>query len=202
MRPSNPKSRPPTSRLTRRGWFGIARCCGSWRRSPWGLARSIARQAEAAAQAGELDSGGAALALGRVAKVVRQTCALENQIHQDWRDGARRDEESVAAPQVYQASLRAVKRRLWTLYGEDKVRDAVEKVIAHAQRSESDAERLLADLTDRLDDEGEVAELMNMQVGAAVSRICEALGLTIDWSLWAGQAWVEGYGGTVGTRPP
>jgi hypothetical protein len=161
------------------------------------MAEAIARQAEAEAAAGALDSGAAALALGRAAKSVRQSVALEDRLHQAREDRARDDRTRADAAAPDPAEDRALtqkyERRLWMLYGRDKIHDAVEKVIEHERLAESDAERLLADLNERLEDEDEVRALMAMSTGKAVDRICGDLGLTIDWSLWKGQVWVEEY---------
>lgn len=73
------------------------------------------------------------------------------------------------------------------------------KAIEAEERTNSDAERLLADLKDRLDTE-EAAIEDNFFAGAMVDRICLALGLKPDWSRWEGHGWAEEYAGLAATR--
>lgn len=64
------------------------------------VARATARQAEAAAEAGELDSGAAALALGRAGKMVRQCIALEQDLRRGLDEAARGAGERPASRRI------------------------------------------------------------------------------------------------------
>jgi hypothetical protein len=173
----------------------LGRHCGMLRRLEdlaMMMAEAITLQAQTAAQAGELDGGRASLALNRAAKVVRQCVALEDRLRQT----------PSAAPQSsayeeVEADRRRLDRRLWQMFGRDMVREAVEKVIARAAPCEREAERLLADLKDRMEHEDKEAETNVYEIGRTVERLCEGLGLGVDWSLWKGQTWADEYVGAL-----
>lgn len=182
----------------------LARHCGMLRRLEdlaMMMAEAITLQAQAAAQAGELDGGRASLALNRAAKVVRQCVALEDRLHQA-PSAAPQSSEAVseAERREAEAGRRGFDRRLWGLFGRDMVREAVEKVISRAAPCEREAERLLADLKDRMEAEEEDAETNVYEIGRTVERICEGLGLSVDWSLWKGQTWADGYVGILASE--
>ena len=68
----------------------------------------------------------------------------------------------------------------------------VEQAIEAAQdpRSDgSDTERRLDHLYERLQDEDEIVSFGTLPIGASVARLCKALGLTPDWSLWENEDW-------------
>ena len=88
-----------------------------------------------------------------------------------------------------------VRRRLWDLYGRGRVRRAVEQAIEAEGVSKGDARRLRADLNAWLNDDTEVAEFMDLPIGEVVARMCEGLGLALDWDLWMGQVWAIDYVG-------
>ena len=164
------------------------------------MARAVASQAEAAAQAGELESGAATLALGRAGKMVRQCIALERDLSQSLNAAA---EAAASAPQSREEasqSRRKLWQRLWYLYGRGTVRDALEKVIVHDPRlSESDAERLLGDLKDRLDRETlEMGE--DFHIHEIVIRLCQEMDIEIDWTLFESHGWAEDLVGFAKTR--
>jgi len=173
-----------------------------------GVAEAVARRTEIEAAAGELDGGAAALALGRAAKAVRQSIALENKLHQDLADRAREDqaredrarEDRAREDRAREASsdpahaaedheaARQFGQRTWSLYRKDKIHDVVEKAIA-TEREPVDRERLLADLDEWLEDEDAAARLAAVPVAIAIQMVCAGLGLKPDWSLWKRQTW-------------
>ena len=117
------------------------------------------------------------MAHARAARSVRQTVALEAKLREPARA---RVEEAVA-----KAQERGAERK-------GEVRVAVEHLIeTEAGEREEDlrvAERLLDDLYERLDDEPD-EDFAEAVISRAIEAICQDLGLTPDWALWADQRW-------------
>jgi hypothetical protein len=138
------------------------------------LAREVRRQVlDPAAEAPGADLG---LAFSRIARAVRQTVALEAKLDQD-----RQKSQAEAASRL------AVETRLRGIRRKTKVRDIVERVIETEAR-ESDAERLLDDLDERLEDADDT-DFADRSVGELVAGICRDLGVTPDWGLWEDEDW-------------
>jgi hypothetical protein len=64
-----------------------------------------------------------------------------------------------------------------------------------------DTERRLDHLYERLQDEDEIVSFGTLPIGASVARLCAALGLAPDWSLWEDKAWAirEAESGAAGS---
>jgi hypothetical protein len=127
----------------------------------------------------------------RIARAVRQTVALEAKLYRD----RQADHDKARAERAAETRLRGIRRKA-------KVIEIVERVV----EGESDAERLLDDLDERLQDEDD-ADFADRPLGELVARICRDLGVTPDWSLWADEAWAsEARGGPAAppdaTPPP
>ncbi|HEV7385830.1 MAG TPA: hypothetical protein VGN89_13180 [Phenylobacterium sp.] len=138
------------------------------------LARDVQRQARE--QAREQDRESAAdlgLVFSRIARAVRQTVALEAKLDQDRQ--ARRDKAD--AERAVEVRLRGIRRKT-------KVMEIVERVI----ETESDGERLLDDLGERLEDADD-RDFADRPIGELVARICRDLGVTPEWALWEDEAW-------------
>lgn len=127
-------------------------------------------------------NGDLGLVYSRVARAVRQTLALETRVA-DGIEAARveRERDRVAAIR------RAADERQQEV--RDYVTQAIEAEAAERNTPESEVERLLDDLDERLD-EGDYADALKVApIGELVAGICADLGVTPDWSLWEDQAW-------------
>jgi hypothetical protein len=78
--------------------------------------------------------------------------------------------------------------RLGVAVHRDDVRAHVEQVIA-AEADGPEAERLLADLEERLDDAEAGEDFADRPLGELVAGICRDLGVTPDWNLWRNEDW-------------
>ncbi len=134
------------------------------------LARDVQRQSREQGGEGAADLG---LMFSRIARAVRQTVALEAKLDQDRQ--TRRDK--VEAERAVETRLRGIRRRT-------RVVEIVERVV----ETESDAERLLDDLDERLEDADD-SDFADRPIGELVARICRDLGVTPDWRLWEDEAW-------------
>jgi hypothetical protein len=101
--------------------------------------------------------------------------ALEAKLYRDRQAGR----DKARAERAVETRLRGIRRKA-------KVVEIVERVVER----ESDAERLLDDLDERLPDEDD-ADFADRPLGELVARICRDLGVTPDWSLWADEAWAN-----------
>ena len=134
------------------------------------LARDVQRQSREQGGEGAADLG---LMFSRIARAVRQTVALEAKFDQDRQ--ARRDKAE--AERAVEVRLRGIRRKT-------KVMEIVERVI----ETESDAEWLLDDLGERLEDADD-RDFADRPIGELVAGICRDLGVTPDWALWEDEAW-------------
>jgi hypothetical protein len=148
-----------------------------------------AAEPEAGAGRSVRGAGGGDLGLGfsRIARAVRQTLALEAKLEQDHhargeparaQQAKRREQE-----EHWQAAKQAHRTRR-----QYEISEIVEQAI-EAEAAESDVERLLADLDERLADEADDADFGDRPIGEIVARICADLGLTPDWGLWEYEDW-------------
>ena len=149
------------------------------------LARAL--EAEALAPAEEprppspFGGGDLGLMFTRIARAVRQTVALENRVAAD-----RGTAQAQHAAQLASEARTQLSRR------KDKLRRIVEQAI-EAEAHGSEAEHLLIDLDERLDDTDDDADFADAPVGEQVARLCADLGVTPDWSLWEDQDWAIAY---------
>jgi hypothetical protein len=111
------------------------------------------------------------LAFARLAKAVRQTVALEAKVAAGGFDTPRLVARGAAKPEG--------PWRSWDSGSKAKVRQKVEEAIASGAEPE-DAENLLCDLNERLDDPEYGDEMSDRPIGLIVSLICSALGVEVD----------------------
>ena len=157
------------------------------------MARAVRDEALAPAEPADEDApprppsrfgnGDLGLVYSRVARAARQTVALETRVA-DGIEKARveREQRRVAAIR------RAADERQQQI--RDYVTQAIEAEAAERNTPESEVERLLDDLDERLD-EGDCDDALKggAPIGELVACICADLGVTADWSLWEDQAW-------------
>jgi CRISPR/Cas system CSM-associated protein Csm2 small subunit len=150
-----------------------------------GLARDVGRQAAEPADpdAPPVDLG---LQFSRIARAVRQTVALE----------AKFDSEREARQAKAEAD-RAAETRLRGIRRKTRVGDIVERIIDE----ESDSERLIETLSERLEDADDT-DFADRPLGEIVAAICRDLGVTVDWTLWEEQPWAAEALGAEGTDAP
>ncbi len=157
------------------------------------LAREIEQRAmdEAAPRSEVADL---ALAFSRVARAVRMTVALEARLAEPPREpraprapkSAVNDNAAWAppTPEFIERTRATVRKAI--------VRDIVEQTIAAEapERGEGyDAERLLADLDERLEDEDDYVDFALLSLVELVERICRDLGVRFDPSLLEDDDW-------------
>jgi hypothetical protein len=131
-----------------------------------------------------------------VAKTVRMALAL----NQSWTQAARVAEAAEAASPAAMARTREqteathlrVKRRMWELFGQDRVREVIEDAIERDYEP-GDAARLRAELREYLLKAEDFTEISCLAIGMAVDRISLALGVKLDWSRWINQQWATDY---------
>jgi len=143
------------------------------------LARAITlagvERARAGTTAGE--DAAASLAQARVIKTVRLCLALEERLRQS-RVSAAKAEAPTWGPSAEMADARRrLRRRMWDLAGKDIVREGVERAI-EAGASGDAADRLRAELEERLDDEDDLSEFDDCPFEDMVAHVCWRLGLT------------------------
>ena len=112
-------------------------------------------------------AGDPVLAFARLARAVRQTVALEAKVAAGGFDTPLPVSRGKAASQSGFGPLRA------------KVRRAVEEAIASGAEA-GDAEDLLRDLDERLDDPDYGEEMAGRPIGMIVALICGAMGVKVD----------------------
>jgi len=117
-----------------------------------------------------------ALSLSRVARTVRLTLAMRGRlVSQPAQAAAPAAPRAPVDAQAAEESRRE-RRRLWNEVGKTMVRDGVERAIAAEARGEQ-AERLRAELHERLEDPDELAEFDGLMFGEIIVRVCKDLGL-------------------------
>jgi len=135
-------------------------------------------------------SNEAGLTFGRIARSVRLTAALERSLHQPPKvcgRGGGRDANADMSAQIADAAQR-LRRKLWAVAGGADVRATVEKTI-ETQAEGREAERLRAELNEKLADEDETRALMGLPIREMIERVCEDLGLAPDPGLWEREPW-------------
>ena len=150
------------------------------------LAREVRRQAldasDDAPPAADL-----ALTFSRIARAVRQTVALEARLAEPRQP--RHAERALSVSDRW----RSARRKL-------QVGEIVGEIIESEAAGEFDADDLLTNLQERLEDANdEEADFADRPIGELVARICADLGVTPDWSLLKDEDWaIE----EARTRPP
>ena len=196
------------------------------------LARNLTRQVVAQAEADEarVEAGepepprrglpvDPALSFSRISRAVRLTLALEARTHQAIEDRARRgaaanddgpeDDEPMSKGGGGPIDYEAIRRRHAPMvraivHGEQDhdVRRAVEETIEDACDDPEDVERLMEELSERLE-EDEVFNGRNFwPTGEVIALICQDLGLTPDWDRWRSRGWARRRRKRVRWAPP
>jgi hypothetical protein len=111
------------------------------------------------------------LAFARLAKAIRQTVALEAKVAANG--------FATARPVAPGAARTDRVWRIWDGKMKARVRQKVEAAIA-SDAEAGDAEDLLRDLNERLDDPEYGDEMSDRPIGLVVSLICSALGIEVD----------------------
>ena len=115
-------------------------------------------------------------AYDRIARSVRQTLALADKLEAGRKARSDDTEAEAADPRAVQVDPTIGPR---AKVRKDIVRRALERAL-EAEAPESDAENLLSDLYERLDDLGEDAEVAALGLYEVLIAICRGLGLTPD----------------------
>ena len=148
------------------------------------LARAEAAAADAAAPAPPSWAGRGDLGLifSRIARAVRQTVAQQTVVF-----------EGIEKARVERQRRQLDVQQLIAQQREEDLRDfVVEAIEAEALRKEtpeSEVERLVADLDERLDDGDYDEGMADASFPELITRICDDLGVTVDWRLWAHLDW-------------
>lgn len=143
--------------------------------------------AEAAAVIADLGRGpDLGLGFSRLSRAVRLTLALEARLA----EGPLEPVAAVSPARDPDLDAKAVKgfrrtmRRIATL-------EAVETLIEREAADDAEADRLQDELIDRLNaGEAEAGE-EDPLISAMIAEVCQALGLTPDWSLWEDADWAR-----------
>jgi hypothetical protein len=147
------------------------------------LARALTPGAEPdKAAAGEAPGKDPAVVYAPLSRAIRLTLALEARTDKDLRDlkaGVDRARQ--------EARTKAEARNLEAL--EDKVRDLVLDVAERECESFDAFEDLERALGERLDEDEAYLDFRIRPLRQTVERLCHDLGLTPDWSRWAGEGW-------------
>jgi hypothetical protein len=152
------------------------------------IARAVREEALARAEPADADApsrfgtGDLGLIYSRVARAVRQTLALEARVADDSETAKVQREQRRVAAIRWAAHERRQQVRGY-------VTQAIEAEAAERNTPESEVERLLDDLDERLEDGDSGDALADAPIGELVAGICADLGVTPDWSLWDDQDW-------------
>jgi hypothetical protein len=154
------------------------------------IARAVRAEATAQDEAPERApsrfGGEPGLVYSRIARAVRQTLALEA-----------RFADEVGKARAEQERRRVDTGRLIFQRRQDDIRDFVAQAIenegAERRIPDSEVERLLDDLDERLEDGQYDADLADGPVAELVARICYDLGVSPDWRIWNDQDWASDY---------
>jgi hypothetical protein len=137
---------------------------------------------DGAARPSRFGSGDLGLVYSRIARAVRQTLALETRL----------------ADEIEKAGVERARDRLETLRRaaterqeqiRDYVAEAIEAEAVERNAADSDVERLLDDLDERIEAGDYDDTLDTAPIGELVARICADLGVIPDWDLWNDQEW-------------
>jgi len=160
----------------------------------------LARVSEAMKAGEAVDTGAVALEYARLSRSVRQTLALEARFDAAGADLAKAlaDERTARRERAEQARADRIQ------FNFDCVEAAVgEAIAAETDRTgdEARAERLNERLLEQLEDPREEDEIADQPISALIARVCENLGVAVDWSLWEDEDWAvaEWRAGLVGS---
>ncbi len=146
------------------------------------LARLVEENAEAkmaldpAANLGRADQ-----AFAKIARSVRQTLALKVKLAEM---AAKREAAVESGEEGREAESARLHRRKVKL-----VRAIEESIAAEAENGRTDAEHLLTDLHERLDDADILADLGARPMGEMVAGICDDLGIPVNRAVWQAKGW-------------
>ena len=148
------------------------------------IARAAGRRATASLEDEALDGArpDPVLAYARAARAVRMTIALQARLAKDLLALDRAEASDRAA--------QATARR-------GRVHRLVERAIRDAHDDQDEIENLSDDALERLQDREAFGDLDGRPLGEVVALICKDLGLSPDWSAWAGEVGA----GEIGAGP-
>jgi hypothetical protein len=126
------------------------------------------------------------LAYSRLSRSIRQTIALEARIDAD--------ERARAAGIVVEAAQKWEAR-------EDRIEGVVTRIIRAEAADNGDAERLLDEMCEHLEDEDVYDDYSRRPTGEIIALICKDLGLEPDWSRWEGRDWAVEAAQTLPSGP-
>ena len=170
------------------------------------LAEAMLARVSEAMNAGEaVDMGAVALEYSRVSHGVRQSLLLEERFDSAGADLAKTVSEERAARRAAQDEAR---RKRIGLHARC-VGGAVGAAIAAESKRSGDKARargLRTRLWEQLEDPREADEIADLPVSKLVARICDDLGVPVDWSLWededcAVDEWRAGVAGSPYAAP-
>ncbi len=137
------------------------------------LARLVEANAEAKmAQDPAADLGRVDQAFAGISRSIRQTLALKAKL-------ADRTAKRVPAPEADSARLH---------WRKAKLKRAVAETI-DAEAGPHDAENLLTDLHERLEDPDIALDLVSRSMGEMVASVCDDLGIPLNREVWRGKGW-------------
>ncbi len=120
-------------------------------------------------------------------RAVRQTVALEAKLSDRRRDRKEKAEAVQAERQAEAEAVAAYAQRGREIHR----RKLVERVVEGAIGGRSDAENLLTDLYERLDEFERFENFMDQPVGVVAARISKSMGLEPEWHRWADEPWAR-----------
>ena len=155
------------------------------------LRRTSEKYDEVPAQPG----GDPGLAFTRLSRMVRQTLALKAKLLADHEARQRRSAADQAALDAA-AEKRAAEaaKRAEALQDERRRRNKAKakriltEVLQHGEHPE-DAEKLLTDLEERLEDNDEYGELLDLPTGRFVALVSRDMSVFPKWEHWIGEDW-------------
>ncbi len=118
-------------------------------------------------------------------RAVRQTVALEAKLSDRRKDRKEKAEAAIAERKAEEEAVVAFAQRGREVYR----RRRVERVIEGTIGGRSDAENLLTDLYERLDEFERFENFTDQPIGAVAARIGRSMGLEPDWRQWADEPW-------------
>ena len=118
-------------------------------------------------------------------RAVRQTVALEAKLSDRRKDRKEKAEAAQAERQAEEEAVAAYAQRGRELHR----RKLVERVVEGAIGDRGDAENLLTDLYERLDEFERFENFTDQPIGAVAARISRSMGLEPDWRQWAEEPW-------------
>ncbi|OJU07709.1 MAG: hypothetical protein BGN86_03205 [Caulobacterales bacterium 68-7] len=142
-----------------------------------------------------LDPAAATLAFGRVSRAVRMTCALQTEVVDKLRGVGRieaYEAESAAEVAASEAARAAADLRLRAR--KDAIGSALTDIIEDAHSEDETREgydRCIREATERLKDPREFGDILSRPFSEVIDQICKDLGLDLDWSELAEEAWAK-----------